>query len=479
MLPKCDLPSDSPLSLLKFYKSWCPHSKALAPVFEEVSTRLERNNAPIVIKEIDCDTCDCKSEGVDVVPTVMITKQGVEKARVVGYKDFDQLVDLITKNTEILRRLFRSRIKNIPGKVVTLREPDFYSGFDGPWLVLFYWNSNDPLRARMAEMATIYKGTMHFGEISSSDAQNILHRYNIETFPTVVGIFNGINAGYYGDNSLESLRSFADRLIAPSFDELDLDGFNALTKKIKKGEPIFIVFYSNLSLANSYFRQVAHEYKFKATIYKSSDPALFEKASIFPQDPEKGKHIRDEDMVVLSVYRNGQFHQSEAKMNSRVEIAEWIFRSHFPYLSKIDDQNFFGVFHGLKPVVLLLDHGEEHASTLEKVSEAKHLGQPFSEQVFALLNVDEYPMFIPSLLPNIPVPSVVIFDPRRQLFFYRKFEIRNDTLFEETMKLIRDYEAGKLRYYPYKSHWLRNALIMALGVILVAGILKAKSRKTA
>lgn len=85
--------------------------------------------------------------------------------------------------------------------------------------------------------------------------------------------------------------------------------------------PKFVVFYSNLGLANSFYRKAAHEYKLRALIYKSKDPALFQRASIFPKDTDD-KEATDEDRMILTVFKDNVFHRCPISLSDPQGIAE-------------------------------------------------------------------------------------------------------------------------------------------------------------
>ncbi|KAK1348259.1 putative thioredoxin [Hamiltosporidium tvaerminnensis] len=482
ILETCTLPENAPTNIVlkKFYRETCPHCQRLAPLIEEIGVRLERSNTPITIQSVDCGKCECSKEEIDAVPQLILYKNNEEVGRMKGYKEFDEIVTFLTQNTDINPKIFKHRIKKHPGQVVRLRERDFYTGFDGPWVILFYTSKDSHLREILSEVSKIYSEKLNVGEIPSSETQNLTHRFNIQSYPVLLILYNGINMVYNHKMDLPTLSDYVDELLEPSFKELTLDAFNTTIKNRKIGDPIFIVFNTNLSLANSYFRQAAHEYKMKAKIYKTSDPDLFQKANIFPKkeientnETKEIEHVKDEDMVILAVYRNGIFHQCPEKLSNGYKISEWIFHAHFPHITIINNDNFFTIFHGLKPAVILLTREEELVDQFEKLSANRHIGLPFSEKVYGVINVDDYPLFIPSLVPNLPVPSVFIYNPFKQYFYAQRILLNENNFNDFVEELIEKYDENKLKPYPPKKSYIMSYL-MVLGVIIGIGLLLLK-----
>lgn len=468
----CELPATQRTVLTKFYKPNCPYSMRIEPVIDELDSILERNNVDLLVRYVDCDVCDCKKSGIKTVPTLEIHENGVSKDRFVGSAGFREYVQFIIRNTGLSERMFYGNIKSVPGKVVRLKELDFEDGFNGPWIVLFYSDQDEETRRVLAELAETYKGKISFGEMSAKRSEKVRGRVNIAGGPTVLGMYKGIFVTYTGKKSIGGLSDFAEKLIEPSFQPIDISRFKREVENKKGGAPVFIVFYSDLSLANDYFKQIAHEYKFRAKIYKTNDEFLFKKASIWPKTPteEKG-NVHDEDKVILTVYKDKVFHRCPYKLHDFHRIADWIFLSHFPHLIRITTENFSSVFYGLKPVLLLLTRNEEFAEDLERVSAAQHLGMPYTDYLFGTIDLDTFPLFMTKLLPKLHQPVMVIYDPIKQLFHFRNMVLSSIGFEDTAISLLKDFERGRLSTYPSS----RNAVVwyVFLGLAVVALLMMA------
>ncbi|KRH94952.1 Thioredoxin/protein disulfide isomerase [Pseudoloma neurophilia] len=473
----CELPSGGKLTLTKFYSENCDHCTKIAPHFNEISDKIKENNLNMKIRNVDCNTCDCSALDISAIPTVILSKGKEEIARHRGYTEYKGLVKFLTDNLELDEKIFETTV-NSAGKVIQLYERDFYSGFQGPWLILFYSKRKDPLREVFEELAIKYYGKLNVGEMSEGNAVNLLHRFNIQSFPAVIAIYNGILAGYNGTQDLPSVNKFVEKLIAPSFTELTLEKFEEMATKDPK-TPKFIVFYSNLGLANSYYRKAAHEYKLRADIYRSSDHQLFQRASIYPRKFED-ETAKDEEKVVLAVFKDNIFHRCPVPLSDPHEIAQWLFHAHFPNITRITNDNFYTIFHGIKPAVILLTQGDEFVELLEQAAEKINDGLPFNEQVLAVLDINEFSMFIPSLLPGLKSPAMIVYDPRRQLFFTKGIRFTEQNFYKDLLSLINDYFSEKLTPYPGRASYKKYIIIIgAIASLFALGsYIREKRRQT-
>ena len=72
--------NSKPVVLVEFFATWCPHCKRMMPVVEEVKELLE-GSVDIYQLDIDLNEALAEKEGVNVVPTFIIYKNGEEKWR--------------------------------------------------------------------------------------------------------------------------------------------------------------------------------------------------------------------------------------------------------------------------------------------------------------------------------------------------------------------------------------------------------------
>lgn len=480
---QCSLPDYEGYVLTKFYKPWCPYSIKVKDIVDEIDTKLERSSVDAVLRYVDCTKCDCNENGIITVPTLTLHKNKTEIARHRGSGTFKEYADFIVKNTEIDASVFRKNYESKPGKVADLRVVDFEKGLVGPWIVLFYQGDDKDLMKILEDVAQNYKKEVKVGRIHSKHAGDLERKYNIQAYPLLLGIYSGLVIPFMKKPDVGLINSFVETLIEPTFQPIDLVGFETAKRSLEPGEPIFIVFYSDLALANSYFRRLSHEYKFKAKIYRTNDEELFRKASIWPKSSEEGGtgYVLDEERVILAVYKQDMFHRCPHKLVALKEISEWIFLSHFPHVTRITNESFYSIFHGFNPALILLTRNEEYVGDLERVSARYHLGLPFGSIVFSTLDIDMFPLFMPSLLPKLGYPAIVVFNPQKQLFYHRKLNLKSKGFGKKVMSLISDYEKGRLDIYPPKKRILMKYVFIAgmLAAILacIKSFVSAKKAK--
>jgi thioredoxin len=80
--------------IIKFYATWCPPCKEIAPAVKSVSKKLN-----IEVREVDLDTQTggalANRLGVDRIPTLILLKDGKEVCRILGALDEQTLLDKV------------------------------------------------------------------------------------------------------------------------------------------------------------------------------------------------------------------------------------------------------------------------------------------------------------------------------------------------------------------------------------------------
>lgn len=82
--------------LVDFFATWCPPCKMLAPVLEKVSE--SRADFKIVKVNIDQNPDKASEYNVEVVPTLLVFKDGKLVKKSEGYIPEDEVVALLTEN---------------------------------------------------------------------------------------------------------------------------------------------------------------------------------------------------------------------------------------------------------------------------------------------------------------------------------------------------------------------------------------------
>ncbi|RVD92834.1 disulfide isomerase [Tubulinosema ratisbonensis] len=466
---QCELPEVPGYVITKYYKDNCPYSENVKQIVDELDSRLERNDINIPFRFVDCNECDCKTEDkIKTVPALTIHKDGKEIARYGSSGTWEQYVHFLLKNIDLDEKIFKKEVKNTPGKVTKLKAHDLEYGLDGPWLIYFRDN-RDPLIGEIIDkLAEEYGESVNIGEIYAAKEDKIIRQFNISYFPLILGMYKGIVMPFTSLFTIENFRKFIDTLIEPSFKSIDYAHFKSELNKLETGEPLFIVFYSDPLLAGSYFKKIAHDYKFRAKIFKSNNEKLMELANVQLKDPQSEGFLPDEEKVILKAYKNGVFHSCPHKLDDLKSITEWIFFTHYPHLTRITNENFYPVFHGLKPVILLLSKGEHLNTQLEKFSTSYHGNLPYTNYLFASLDLNLFPLFIPSLLPKMKDPSLVVFLPDKHFFYHKEMDLTEENFKDKAFEFISDYENGRLQTYPPKRKSFIFYLIFVFSISVLA-----------
>lgn len=81
--------------LVDFYATWCPPCKMLAPVLERIAN--SRAEFDIVKINVDENPELSMKYGIDVVPTMVVFKDGNPTSRITGYVEEDKILDAMSK----------------------------------------------------------------------------------------------------------------------------------------------------------------------------------------------------------------------------------------------------------------------------------------------------------------------------------------------------------------------------------------------
>ena len=86
------LRSDKPV-LLDFWATWCGPCRMLAPVIEEIAK--ERSDIKVGKVNVDDEGALATAFGISSIPTVVLIKDGKETARLIGYRQKDELLSML------------------------------------------------------------------------------------------------------------------------------------------------------------------------------------------------------------------------------------------------------------------------------------------------------------------------------------------------------------------------------------------------
>lgn len=459
-------PLSDGIVLSKYYLETCAACKRLNPILEEIKSQASKAQINIKFREVECTGCEC--DGISSFPTLEITEDKQSKGKSIGFKDYENLSKWIKETLALNKEAFADHIEHSPGQVKQLIARDFLTGFDNQWLILFYEDEKDVRRSLFKELAKIFGDKISLAEVSKYESQSVTARYNLTEYPLILGINQGTPVPYAGKIDLGSLSQFVEKLYTPSFQEITYHELKEKTKGFTNGEPIYVVLYKNFEIASYYFNELSQQFKFKAQIYRSNDPAMFAAAGYHPKDLNEFSEGPDHNqMVYFTLYKNGSFFLSPEKLDNTQDTIAWIFHTHFPHVTNINNENFYTVFHGIKPIVMLLTKSDFLLESFNKVSANWNLGSSHSNLIFTTLDSLEYPLFKKKILNGIKEPAVMIYDPIQSKWFYKNIKLTEENMSKNVMSIIDMYFNGKLPQYPPKP---RKLNIYFLGGIFLLGV---------
>ena len=80
-------------TLVDFYADWCGPCKMIAPIVEEIAA--ERNDITVGKVNVDDDSAIAIKYNVSSIPTLIVFKDGVETARIVGFRPKEDILAML------------------------------------------------------------------------------------------------------------------------------------------------------------------------------------------------------------------------------------------------------------------------------------------------------------------------------------------------------------------------------------------------
>lgn len=86
--------SNTPVTLVEFYATWCPHCRNMMPVVDRVKEALS-GKASVIQIDVDKNEDIADNEKVEVYPTFILYKSGREVWRDTGETDSETLMSKV------------------------------------------------------------------------------------------------------------------------------------------------------------------------------------------------------------------------------------------------------------------------------------------------------------------------------------------------------------------------------------------------
>ncbi|KAI5181805.1 hypothetical protein NEOKW01_1963 [Nematocida sp. AWRm80] len=458
----CSIVPSAGLSIVKYYRKECVHCQRITPKISKIINSIEKTGMGVTGMMIDTQVCPPEDKGIDAIPTVVVQKNGIELLKFTGDKPYDEIVELVSKAIGMKKSLFEPETKKGPTEILSLTKQDFLSGFTGPWVVYFEGRKDPVIDQILLQTYKTFEGEVKIAKYTGEDKEIVAGRYYIYDFPGILVMYDGILMRYNGDMTLRAFNEFCTRLVEPSFKEASIQELSHLTT------PTFVVFYSDLMVANKLFRRIAHDLKMNAQTYKM-----------------KIEPTGDETILRLAVFKNGTKFYYDGDINDEGAIREWLFHAHFPNISKLSMDNFYSIFHGLKPVVALITDGgnAKEIREFEEIAEEYNRGTSSSPYVFTFIDTKEYPKFTQT---NFGVlhgkPLIVFFDPEKQTFYGGRIKAseRIQPYFDRQMKAFASDSLDRYtKEKPFSYKWLLIGGIVIGGIVSLVRIAITSRKKAA
>ncbi|KYQ91147.1 disulfide-like protein [Tieghemostelium lacteum] len=256
------------LIMVEFYAPWCGHCKKLAPIYEELATKLKTEHPNVKIAKVDCDVekASCKRFDITSFPTLKL----IDNDNKVLY-DFKQERSLTELTTFITggylgytkSKLPRDKSIAVQGSYQNLVDGNFTETVDSDnWLVYFYIPTCRYCKIyapKFEDVAADYfeKG-YNFAKINCDENPNACDLYQITGYPTIKYIDSKSSRvkEFYQEPSYENLEYFIKfgQMATPGHSKPLFNNFilTLVEEAVKEFVWVFIVFSFIFGFAISY-----------------------------------------------------------------------------------------------------------------------------------------------------------------------------------------------------------------------------------
>lgn len=243
-----DLVSGSP-HFVMFFAPWCGHCKRLAPTWEELAAKHNKDvDSEVTIAKVDCTvaTALCSAQDVTGYPTLKFFKNGAEKEDGVKYRgnrDAASLEKFIAEKLgnevpEEKPATPESTEPTVENGLYILSAASFSGVVDkGDTFIKFYapWCGHcQKLAPTWDELAKSYEkdGQVKIAKVDCTQHQSVCQEHEVRGYPTLAYFRNGRKVEpYKGARTLSELKDFVETTKGASGKDATEDGKVPETKE--------------------------------------------------------------------------------------------------------------------------------------------------------------------------------------------------------------------------------------------------------
>ncbi|EIM85449.1 thioredoxin-domain-containing protein [Stereum hirsutum FP-91666 SS1] len=436
---------------VEHFSPWCPHCRAFAPMWAQLNEEYE--GSVVNMAQVNCAVNGdlCSENKVNGYPQINLYKDGVLVETFKGSRDHDRIADFLKTHTSVTLPITPPEsaappappvveepeipeepaiVYNPIGQVLKLT-PETFSTLakEGNMFVKFFapWCGHCKKLAPIWEtLAHDMRGKMTIAEVNCDDHKSLCSKQGVDGYPMLSYYApGGQKTDFTGSRKLDSLKSWTNRVVKPTTQELEFDN---LSEVMGENAVIYLFLYQpgDIRILNT-VTKAARILLGSPPVFTSTSNAFLNHISI--------PRTSDSPYPLLVALKDGDSISptSVLSISSKTPLAEissWFIDNRLPIAAELGDGTFQEVMNApSKPLVILTSvptEGQERDDLIQKIKEigTRWRKRDDSEKtvgeravVFTWMDGQRWAKWLKSMYGVSEVGGVVIADHGKLLYF--------------------------------------------------------------
>ncbi|KAJ3713890.1 thioredoxin-like protein [Lentinula raphanica] len=362
---------------IEHFSPYCGHCRAFAPTWEQLVENNKEGNAQatgVKLAQVNCAVHGdlCNANNVKGYPQLNLYNNGEFVETFKGGRDLDRLTEFVKRHAPpppsevqpavdtVEDEVSSGPTPNLSGSVLVLNDSNFQSALqEGPAFVKFFapWCGHcKKLAPTWKNLAKTMQSKLTIAEVDCETHKALCKENDIQGFPTLVYISDGIKTEYNGGRKIEQLTDFATKASASNVKSISSDD---LEKYVSAENLVYVLLhpFDDLKLS-SVLKPLFSSLLGSPMVYTISDPpqSMKSRFSIPSTSSWAIVALRDHDFDTPSaVYSSSRSASSVQHDDSELGLIKtWLLHNRLPTTTELTQESFQSVMNSpARPLVVL------------------------------------------------------------------------------------------------------------------------------